>query len=160
MKNFKRNMAVLGIVSMLSVSSVTALAAGAQTPADAAASLTGRDVEDVIRERMETGKTFGAIAAEAGKLEEFKQKILEAREQILSEDVEKGVITQEEADDIIEAVKERQALCDGTGYGYGCGRGGYGYGCGYGGAGYSRGYGRGMGGGWGRRNGSCLYYGN
>lgn len=109
---------------------------------------------------METGKTFGAIAAEAGKLEEFKQKILEAREQILSEDVEKGVITQEEADDIIEAVKERQALCDGTGYGYGCGRGGYGYGCGYGGAGYGRGYGRGMGGGWGRRNGSCLYYGN
>lgn len=149
MKNFKRNMVILGIVSMLSISSATALAAGSQTPADLAASLTGRDVEDVIQERVETGKTFGAIAAEGGKLEEFKQKILEAREQVLSEDVEKGVITQEEADNILEAVKERQALCDGTGYG--CGRGGYGYGCG--------GYGRGMGG-WGRRNGSCLYYGN
>lgn len=150
MKNFKGKMVLLGMVSILSISSVTALAAGPCTPADAAASLTGRDVEDVIRERMETGKTFGAIAAEAGKLEEFKQKVLDAKEQILSEDVEKGVVTQEEADDILEAVKERQAFCDGTGSG--CGRGGYGSGC----RGYGGGYGRGLSRGWGRGNGSCL----
>lgn len=151
MKGFKRRIVLLSAVSMLSIGSVaTVMAANYQTPADAAADVTGRDVEDVVQERFETGKTFGAIAAEAGKLEEFKKKVLDAKEKLLKEQVEDGAITQEQADDILEAVKERQAACDGTGYGMGCGRG-----CGFG---YGAGYGRGQGAGWGRRNGSCIYF--
>ena len=46
----------------------TAMAAEYQTPADTAAEVTGRSVEDVARERFETGKTYGAIAAEDGRL--------------------------------------------------------------------------------------------
>lgn len=153
MKNLKKKVTVLTVVSMFSLgSAATVLAADYQTPAEAAASVTGKEVEDVVKERMETGKTFGSIAAESGKLEEFKKLMLEAKEKILSEDVEKGVITQEEADDILDAVKERQAACDGTGYGQG---GGYGFG---GGCGLGRGYGRGAG--FGRRNGSCMFYSN
>ena len=145
MKHLKSKVILFTAISVLSMSSaLTVSAAGRHTPADIVASLTGRAVASVIEERFETGKTFGTIAAEAGKLDEFKSEMLSAKEEILNENVENGVISQEEAAEILDAVKERQAVCDGTGYGDGSG-------CGYG---YGDGSGNGPGGGYGHGNGS------
>lgn len=153
MKHLKSKVILFTAISVLSMSSaLTVSAAGRHTPADIVASLTGRAVASVIEERFETGKTFGTIAAEAGKLDEFKSEMLSTKEEILNENVENGVISQEEADEILDAVKERQAVCDGTGYGDGLGCG-YGYGDGSG-NGFGCGYGNGNGGGYGNGNGN------
>lgn len=173
MKHLKTKVILFTAVSVLTLgSAVTVSAAGRHRPADIVAAITGRAVANVIQERFETGKTFGTIAAEAGKLDEFKDEMLNAKEEILNENVENGVISQEQADEILETVQERQAECDGTGYGdgLGCGFGygdgtgngciygdgngfgnGNGYGNGFGrGGGNGAGYGRGQGGGRGR----------
>jgi len=92
-------------------------------PAEIVAGLTGRSVESVIDERHDTGKSFGTIAKEAGKLDEFKAEILELRKDQLAARVADGRLTQEQADKILASIEERQALCDGEGYGYGCGYG-------------------------------------
>ena len=108
----------MSAVSILSVgSAATVVAADYQTPAETIASLTGRPVSEIIQEAVDSGKTYGMIAAEAGKLEEFKEERLNVKEQILDENVENGAISQEEADNILEDIKERQAICDGTGAG-------------------------------------------
>ncbi len=154
MKNLKSKLIILSAISILSIgSAATVLAADYPTPADIAASVTGKAVAEVIQERIDTGKTYGAIAAEAGKLEEFKEEMLNTKEEMLREDVENGVISQQEADDTLNTIKERQAICDGTGCGLG-----YGSGCGFGsGRGAGRGCGAGLGRGRGSRNGSCIY---
>ena len=147
MKHLKGKAALITAISVISIgSAVTASAAEHRTPADIVASLTGKAVANVIQERSETGKTFGMLAAEAGKLEEFKSEMLTAKEEV----------------------------CDGTGngaglgcvYGNGAGNGpgcvyGNGPGCGYGngagngpGCGYGNGAGRGNGNGWGRGQGA------
>lgn len=123
MKHVKRNLLLFTAVAALSMApAATAMAAEYQTPADTAAEVTGRSVEDVARERFETGKTYGAIAAEDGRLDEFKARRLDMQEAVLSEQAEQGIISQEEMDRILSGIKARQAVCDGTGYGdgYGC----------------------------------------
>ena len=152
MKKLKRNLLLLSAVSILTVgSAATAWAADNPTPAETVASLTGTSVSEVIQEAIDTGKTYGTIAAEAGKLEEFKEERLSVKEQILDENVENGAISREDADNILDEIKERQAVCDGTGYGAGRGYG-YGYGQGAG-----RGYGQGAGRGCGYGRGACIY---
>lgn len=148
MKNLKR--AIVGGLAVLTLAatSVVAFAASAyQTPAEAAAGVTGKSVEEVTSERQ-SGKSYGSIAAEAGKLVEFQQAVLDIRKDALNALVADGTLTQDEADAQIEAMKERQAACNGTGTGAGCGMG-----TGGNGRGQGRGYGRGMG----LRNGSCIY---
>ena len=85
------------------------------TPAEAAAGLTGQSVEQVIAERHETGKTYGEIAGEAGMLEEFESEMLQIRKNILTEKVENGTLTQNEADEILRRFEENSENCDGTG---------------------------------------------
>ncbi len=142
MKKIKSFLFLLAALILFTASSITVSAAGNETPADIVARLTGRDVTDVIQEKLNTGKTYGTIAKEAGKLDEFKAECLELKEQILKENVENGLLSQDEADDILAAIKENQAICDGTGNGN-CWNGtpGYGNGCGFG-WNRSRGYGR------------------
>lgn len=113
MKNIKK---VLLIVTLLLViTTVTAFAASNyNTPAEAAAGVTERSVEDVITERSETDKTYGAIANDAGKLDEFKSEMLEIKRNTLNERVSEGTITQEEADKFIATMEERQEYCNGT----------------------------------------------
>lgn len=150
MKVLKRTITLFAVAAMLSAGSITAMAADYQTPADIVATLTGRSVEDVIQERIGSGKTYGMIAAEAGMSEEFKAESLNIKEDILNENVSAGLLSQKEADEILDAIRTRQAVCDGTGYGNGLG-------CGYGrGAGFGRG--RGIGAGRGIRSGYCPYY--
>lgn len=133
-------------------------AAANETPASIVARLTGRTVEDVIHERAETGKTYGTIAKENGKLKEFQKECLDLKEKALKKDVKNGYLSQKEADKILAAIKANQETCDGTGNG-GCGYGrGYGNGRGGNGAGYGKGYGNGRGTGNGKGYGICNNY--
>lgn len=102
-------------------------------------------------------------------LEEVQESMLERKIAILEERVANGTMTQEEADEIINALKENQLTCDGTGearigqsFGAAFGMMGNNQGSGLGlGRGFGGGQGRGMGGngfgnGLGLRDGSCL----
>jgi len=61
-----------------------------------------------------------AFAATDFNSSEARAERLEAKKEILAERVEAGQITQERADEIISAIEENQANCDGTGL---CGNG-------------------------------------
>lgn len=150
MKTIKR-LAIVGIaVLTLAAGAVTAFAASQYaTPAEAVAGLTGREVQSVIDERTETGKSYGTIANEAGVLDKFKSEVLEMKKDALAARVAAGTMTQERADAILARIETNQANCDGTGTGCGMGAG-FGQG---GDQGRGQG-GRGMGNG--LRNGSCL----
>lgn len=149
MKNLKKLVAVVAIVGVLGTAGA-AFAATVKTPADIVSGLTGKTVEDVANDRV-AGETYGTIAKDAGKLEEFQAQMLEQRKALLDQRVKDGTLTQERADAIYNAMKTNQAVCDGTGNaglgmnnGIGCAAGGCGLGNGQG-----RGAGQGMGGGMG-----------
>lgn len=117
MKKIKCFVFLLAAFIILTASSVTVFAASNETPADIVARLTGREVTEVIQEKLDTGKTYGTIAKEYGKLDEFKEECLKLKEQILKEEVKNGLLSQEEADNILAAIKANQAACNGTGSG-------------------------------------------
>ncbi|MGI6712241.1 MAG: DUF2680 domain-containing protein [Bacillota bacterium] len=153
MKNMRKFIAVAAIIGVLGTAGAI-YAAETRSPAEIAASLTGKSITDVNNERGE-GKTYGAIAKEAGKLDEFKNQILEQKKAILDQRARDGSITQEKADEIYNAIKDKQTSCDGTGnarmgkkYGAGFGKDEAGFG-----QGRAKGTGKGMGRGMG--NGSC-----
>lgn len=155
MTNFKKYVVIGSII--LAMGATTAFAASNYTtPEEAVAGLTGETVEDIISQKNETGKTYGTIANEAGKLEEFKKEMLAIKKQILDKKVAAGTMTQEKADEIYAALVENQATCDGTGNA----KIGKAMGAGFGGMmgkGQGRGQGQGMGKGMGQGlcNGSC-----
>ena len=116
MTNMKKVLTIGTLVALLGVSSLTAFAASNyNTPAEAVAGLTGKTVESVTAERFESDKTYGKIADEAGKLEEFKSEILEIKKATLEKKVLAGTMTQAEADEIMAALEEGMENCDGTG---------------------------------------------
>lgn len=112
MKNFKRLLAAGVAVMLLGASSVSALAAYA-SPAEAVAGLTGKTVEAVAAEKLETGKTYGALAKDAGKLAEFQKELLQMTKDTLAKQVAAGVLTQAQADGVLTIAADRQALCSG-----------------------------------------------
>lgn len=145
MKNFKKLVAAATIVGILGVVGVAgaSYATGATTPAGIVSALTGKSVEQVTTERA-AGKTYGTIANDAGKLEEFKTQTLEQKKAMLDQRVAAGNLTQEQADTIYNSIKTNQATCDGSGSA-GLGQ--------RSGAGFGQGTGMGMGAGAGQRNG-------
>lgn len=115
MKSKKNIIAISAASLVILATSVTAFATTTYTtPAGVLAEITGGTVESIIDQKTETGKTYGSIAAEAGKLDEFKGASLEAKKERLYAQVADGTITQEKADEIIKAIEENQAICDGT----------------------------------------------
>ncbi len=148
MKKFKKFAAVLVAVGILGTAAIVYAEATAKTPAEIISGLTGKTLEDVVKERAD-GKTYGTIANEAGKLDEFKSQILEQKKAILDERVKAGTLTQQQADQIYNNIKNNQATCDGTGNARLGRNNGMGVGNGSG-MGQGRGTGRGMG----QRNGS------
>lgn len=142
MKNIKKFIVVATAIGVLGVAG-TVYAATLKTPAEITAEVTGQSVEAVTEQRAETGKTYGTIAEEAGKLDEFQAEILEQKKTVLDEEVASGDLTPEQADTIYENIENNQATCYGQG-GYGMMGGGYGMG-GRGGCGLGGGYGRGQG---------------
>ena len=105
----------LGVVVVaVAMLSVTAFAASAySTPAEAVAGLTGRDLESVITERRESGDPYGTIAEKEGVLEAFEAEMMQIRKDIIAKRVAEGKLTQEKADEIIAAMEEHAAECDG-----------------------------------------------
>ena len=158
MKKLGKIFAVSAIVLAIGASSASVFAASIyKTPAEAVAGITGRTVASVTTERVETGKTYGTIASEAGKLDAYKVESLEMKKDLLKAQVAAGTITQAKADEIIKALEDNQAICDGTGtakigQSLGAKFGSNGAGRGQGGAGRGQGGGRGMG----LQNGTCI----
>lgn len=147
--NLKRLVgSALVVVGVLGVGAA-AYAATATTPAEIVAGLTGQAVEQVIEQRA-TGVTYGEIAAEAEVLSEFQQQMLELKKEILDQRVKDGQLTQEQADEIYQAIKDNQAACNGTGSAGVGQKYGAGLGCG---SGAGAGQGLGMGGGMRRQGG-------
>lgn len=123
MKKIALGLLVTGVVS------TTALAYAATRPVDIVSKLTGKTVDVLYQERAQ-GKTYGTIAKEAGKLDEFKDEMLKSKKEILDERVKEGRLTQAQADEIYNSIKNNVANCDGTGsqrlgqkYGVGFGNG-------------------------------------
>lgn len=128
MKNFKKLIASATIIGMLGIAG-TAYAAVTKSPAEITAGLTGQTVTEVNQQRV-SGKTYGTIAKDAGKLAEFQAQMLEQKKAILDQRVNDRQITQQQADQIYNTIKTNQATCDGTGsaqlgkvYGLGMGKG-------------------------------------
>ena len=145
----KKVLIVVVVLAVLAAGTTVALASGvAQTPAEIVSDLTGKPVEDVTEAR-EAGETYGEQAADAGKLDEFKEARLEQCKLALDEAVKEGRITQAQADELYAAMEARMEACIGDGSGAGCGLGN-GAGCGLG-----RGNGAGQGLGFGRMGGGC-----
>lgn len=160
--NLLKKLAVAGVfATVVALSSVSVMAASPyDNLGEMVADITGRTVESVVQERQETGKSYGQIAAEAGKLEEFKAESIEMKKDVLDARVAAGQMTQEQADTVLAAIKATQAVCDGTGTGAcGVAGGGFGMGCGAG-AGRGTGNGAGRGAGCGVGNGTGRGAGN
>lgn len=115
MRNIKKVTILAAAILVLGATTATGFAASIyQSPADAVAGITGQTVESVTAERQETDKTYGKIAADAGKLDEFKVEMMEMKKNKVNTQVAEGNMTQEKADTIIKTIEERQANCDGT----------------------------------------------
>lgn len=123
MKNFKKLIIVVTALGVLGTAGTVFAATTFKTPAEITSQVTGQTVEAVTQERA-TGKTFGAIADEAGKLDEFTSQMLERRKTILEQQVTDGKLTQEQADATYNSIKNNQLTCDAAGMG----QGGRGYG--------------------------------
>ncbi len=113
MKNMKKLAAIIAAMIILG-SAGAVYAATVKTPAEIAAAVTGKTVDEVNAQRT-AGETYGAIANEAGKLDEFKAQMLEQKKAVLDQRVKDGKLTQEQADEIYNAIKNNQANCNGTG---------------------------------------------
>ena len=146
MRNLKKLVVVVTALSVMAAAG--AVYAAPITPGEIVAGLADKTVEQVNDLRA-TGKTYGTIANDAGKLDEFKAQMLEQKKAILDQRVKDGIITQAQADAIYNNMKTNQSLCDGTGsgrmgngVGFGMGRGqGTGYGMGRGQGGFGAGCG-------------------
>jgi hypothetical protein len=166
MKKSRKLIAVIAIVGIMGTAG-TAFAATATTPAEIVSGLTGKSVEDLYVQRS-AGTTYGTIAKDAGKLDEFQAQMLEQKKILLDQRVAEKSLTQAQADEIYNDIKDNQATCDGTGtdqigqkfgvgFGNGAGNGtGLGNGTGRGhGMGQGMGFGSGMGRGAGNGNGNA-----
>jgi len=109
---------IIGLVILsLSAISVTSFAATEyKNPAEVYSALTETPVEDALALRQTSGITFGQLALEAGKSDDFKALVFEMKKQILADKVEAGVITQEKADEVLAILEAHIADCDGTGF--------------------------------------------
>lgn len=106
---------VIGLLSIgiltTGLVSVSALV-GPKSKAEMLSELTGKSVEKIEEERA-NAKTYGQVASENDVLEEFQEK------------VSNGVLTQEQADQMLSHMEQNQANCDGYGSGMNHGMGAY-----------------------------------
>lgn len=113
MKNLKKYLALTAAMVIFGASTA-AFALDVKSPADIVSSITGKTMEDVVKEKT-SGKTYGTIAKDAGKLDEFKIQSLDQKKAVLDQRVKDEKITQQKADEIYNELKTNQASCDGTG---------------------------------------------
>lgn len=116
MKNLKKVTTIGAIVLAMGVTGASGFAASMyKTPGEAAAGVTGKTLESLVLQRQETKESYGAIAAEEGKLDEFKKEVLEIKKEHINTQVKEGRLSQEKADEMIKAIEENQVDCEGQG---------------------------------------------
>jgi len=109
----KKRWLVVGALAVSLVVPGFALADGFSSPAEIISALKGVPAAEVTAERAEE-KTYGQIAQKNGVLDEFQQEMLEYKYSIIDQRVKDGVISQEDADALKQALADRVAACDGT----------------------------------------------
>lgn len=109
----KKLVALLTLTVLIGAGAGFAYASTSDRPADIYAELTGITVDEAYDLKLESDKTFGELAQEAGIYEEFQAASLDAKTVMIEEMVANGELTQEEADEILAAL----ATCDGTSQG-------------------------------------------
>lgn len=116
MKSIKKIIIMGVVIATITITSATVFAGNSyNTKAEAVSGLTGKTVAEIMQECTETGKTYGLIAAEAGKLEEFKAANLQIKKERIKKQVESGTLTEEKGKEIINNIEKNQEACDGTG---------------------------------------------
>ena len=116
MNKIRNIVAASALTLAMGVTSITVFAAAKyDSPQEALAGMTGKTVEEITQERFDEDKTYGEIAAEAGKLDEFKEELFEQKKEIIEERVAEGSLSRENADEILERIENNQANCVGNG---------------------------------------------
>jgi hypothetical protein len=116
MKKIRNIVAASALTLAMGVTSITVFAAAKyDTPQEALAGMTGKTVEEITERKAQENLTYGAIAAEEGKLDEFKVELLEQKREMMEERVTEGDLEKEDADAILERIQERQETCIGEG---------------------------------------------
>lgn len=119
MKNLKVFAIMITVVFSLATVSVGVFAKGSDDVVASLAKITNKTVEEVVALKNENNKSYGEIAKDAGKLEEFKAEHTKLFEERLAEKVADEKITQEKADEILERRSQNMENCDGKGTGEG-----------------------------------------
>ena len=119
MKNFKKFAIMIAVVFSLATVSVSVFAKGSDDVVASLAKITNKTVEEVVALKNENNKSYGEIAKDAGKLEEFKLERTKLFKERLAEKVADEKITQEKADEILERRIQNMENCDGKGTGEG-----------------------------------------
>lgn len=111
----KKRLIIFVLAAIMIFGSVAVISAqGLKTPADVYSGLTGKTTEEAWQMRQ-SGKRFGQLADEEGVLEDFRQKMLENKKALIQDKVDKGLLTDEQADEIIKNMEDNMMNCDGTG---------------------------------------------
>lgn len=95
------------MAAMIAFSSMTALAAtntACNTPSCALQQVTGRN-QTYINTAADAGKSNEQIAKDSGKLDQYRQKVLDIKSEILARLVKSGTITQKQANAVLSALK-------------------------------------------------------
>jgi len=85
-------------------------------PVDILSELTGRSVAELQQERLQN-ETYGSMAKDAGKLDEFEALMLKEKKVILDQRVAEGKITEQQAAEIYESLQNKQSDCEGPEFG-------------------------------------------
>lgn len=113
--NNKKTITILMITTLVGIAGSTFAKTTHTNTAEMTAEITNQSVESVLEQKKNENKTFGQIAKEAGKLEEFKQKKMEMKKAKLDKLVEEGKITLEEAEEKLEKSKIKMDRCESKG---------------------------------------------
>ena len=115
----KKSVVMLAVAVMMLGTMGVAFADASWGPAAIYAELTQITEEEAYALKVEKDMTFGELAQEEGVYDEFKAAALAGKEEMLDQLVKDGKITQEKADEVLEAMEacdgDSQGLLKGTG---------------------------------------------
>lgn len=114
MKNISKIIAGSALAVAMGVTSLTVFAAAKyDNPWEALAGITGKTVEEIEEEHFEDGKMLYEIAEEEGKLDEFRNEVIEQKKELIEERVLEGSLSRERADEILENIENGIGPCGG-----------------------------------------------
>lgn len=112
----KMNVAVIFVVAVFFFGAASAAAySSSDSPVTVLSNLTGKSADILAERKMNTGKSFGQIASEEGKLIEFRHEMFKMKKNLVLKQAEAGAISEKEARDIIADIERCKVCCDGKG---------------------------------------------